>query len=109
MPPLPRRRPEERYGRGGWPSLLQIVEEELCQHVLLGALLFVLRPFPDSGARGGAGRGSGARFGGGRLRGRGGAAQRVRIGEEALLHLVSALAEDHRLHVVLGAHLLERV
>src|SRR6267143_644932 len=88
-------------------TLLQVVEEELCQHVLLGALLFVLRRPRGSGAR--AGGRSGARFGGGRLRGRGSAAQRVRIGEEALLHLVSALAQDHRLHVVLGAHLLERV
>src|SRR5882672_1020920 len=102
MPPrLPRKR-EERCGRGGWPSLLQIVEEELCQHVLLGALLFVLRPSPGGSGAPGAGGRSGARFGGGRLRGGGSAAQRVRIGEEALLHLVSALAQDHRLHVVLG-------
>src|SRR5438105_2386112 len=99
MPPLLPRRREERCGRGWWPSLLQIVEEELCQHVLLGALLFVLRPSCRGRRR--AGGGSGARFGGGRLRGRGSATQGVRIGEEPLLHLVSALAEDHRLHVVL--------
>src|SRR5262249_37667328 len=60
-------------------------------------------------ARGWFRRSSGSDFRPRRLRSGCGPAQSVRVGEEPLLHLVGALAEDHRLHVVLGAHLLERV
>ena len=36
-------------------ALLEVVQEELCQHVLLGALLFVLRPSARGSVAAGAG------------------------------------------------------
>src|SRR5205085_7412586 len=94
--------------RGAIAVLREVVEQELGEHVLFLPFLLVL------------GRGGGRRrrvrcrrrlrrLGGRRLRSRRGPPERVCVGEEALLHLVRVLAEDHGLHVVLGAHLLQRV
>src|SRR6185503_8817196 len=117
-PPPPRCTRPARCGRGWWPSaaILEVIEQELFQHVLLFALLFARRgrfSLPGVAAAGGRRRVAlgRRRFCGccRGLRSRCGATQSIRIREESLLHLVRALAQDDRLHVVLGAHLLERV
>src|SRR5438445_8065740 len=101
-----------RCGRGWWPSApaLEIIEQKLLQHILLVALLLTLRSLRIGGrirASRGLASGSGSGLGG--LRGGCGAAQRVRVGEEPLLHLIGALAKDDGFHVVLGAHLLHGI